>query len=383
MGLTYHNMLVSPRLGGGEKVAIEIHRYVSAHRPGESEILVPAGGEAERAIAAESLRHRTFDLDQLVSRSRVASLMANADLSLRLLGSSRGILHVHSPFVFGALRPLRSVSRLRTILHLHLDYTSEQLEWALTRAPDVVIVCARFMERIAADVLRRQGHARTRVVVAVNAVDLKRFTPGDKPIAKSALGLAADRPFYLMAANLAPHKGQETAIRAIALLKERGHRPLLWLVGEERESGGVYTAHLRELVAQLEVGDLVQFTGFRNDVPKLFQAADCLLLPSTSEGLPLSILEAQASKVAVLAAPTAGIPEVVSHGETGLLVAANDVRGYADALESLHANPATAQRITDSAYRQVVSQCSLDRYCERILAEYDSVLRDLRGREAA
>jgi glycosyltransferase involved in cell wall biosynthesis len=100
---------------------------------------------------------------------------------------------------------------------------------------------------------------RLGVVVAVNAVDLKRFTPGDRPMAKSALGLAADRPFYVMAANLAPHKGQETAIRAIALLKARGHSPLLWLVGEERESGGVYTAHLRELVAQLEVGDLVQF----------------------------------------------------------------------------------------------------------------------------
>ncbi len=379
----YHNMLVSTRVGGGEKVAIAIHKHVDAARPGSGELLVPAGGESERTVSAESLAYRPYDLERLTSRRRLASLVANGDLSLKLRGASRGILHVHSPFVYGALRPLRAVSKIRTILHLHLDYTAEQLQWALARAPDLVIVCAGFMERVVAETLRRGNHGRTRIAVAINAVDLARFAPGDKRKEREALGVAADRPVYLMAANLAPHKGQETAIRAVAHLKERGYRPLLWLVGEEREEAGAYKAKLHTLVRELGAGDVVEFLGFRNDMPRLLHAADCLLLPSVSEGLPLSILEAQASKVTVVAAPTAGIPEVVKHGETGFLIAADDANGYADVLESLANNAALAGRVSDAAYRQVVERCGLDRYCARILEEYDEMLSVDRAMEPA
>ena len=372
----YHNVLVSPRLGGGEKVAIAIHRYAAAQRLGSSELLVPAGGESERAVAQESLQHRSYAFEKLMSPSRFASLLANADLSFKLRAATQGVLHVHSPFVYGALRPLRSVSKLRTILHLHLDYTVDQLRWALARAPDVVVVCARFMEPIVAEALAERGNGKragTRIAVAVNAVDIRRFTPGDRAQAKQSKGVAPHRQVYLMAANLAPHKGQETALQAVALLKARGHSPLLWLVGEERE-GNTFTERLQRLVVELGIADCVEFLGFRGDVPELMHAADCLLLPSTSEGLPLSILEAQASKVTVVAAPTAGIPEVVRHGETGYLVPAHDAQGYAAVLESLLREPEASRKIAEAAYRKTISEYTLDRYCARILSEYDELL---------
>jgi glycosyltransferase involved in cell wall biosynthesis len=120
----------------------------------------------------------------------------------------------------------------------------------------------------------------------------------------------------LLVANLAPHKGHkghETAIRAVAILKERGVNAWLWFAGIERGDSLEYTERLKTLCGELGVAGRVRFLGQRSDVPELLRAADFFLLPSTSEGLPLSILEAQASKVPVIAAPTAGIPEIIRH----------------------------------------------------------------------
>ncbi|MGH8323476.1 MAG: glycosyltransferase family 4 protein, partial [Steroidobacteraceae bacterium] len=354
----YHQMLVSARLGGAEQLAIEIQKFIVASRPGTGELLVPEGGESEQQAIAERLPSRSYRLDRLLAKQRVPSLIANLELFTKLRNSTPGILHIHSPFVYGALHPLLLVTGLRTILHLHLDYTEEQLRWPLRHAPDIVIVCARFMQERVANVLAMQRRGRTRIVPIINAVDTERFTPGDRCRAKEAFGLEPNRQVFLMAANLAPHKGQETAIRAMSILVKGSHDPLLWLVGEERESTDAYSAHLRDLVAALGLSSRVQFLGFRRDVPQLLHAADCLLLPSTSEGLPLAILEAQASRVAVLAAPTAGIPEVIEHGRTGFLIPADDPEAYATTLASLMQEPRRAESIAAAAYAQVVSNFS-------------------------
>jgi glycosyltransferase involved in cell wall biosynthesis len=366
----FAQVLVSPRLGGGEKLALDIYRHLNERWPGAGGVIVPQGGDTERVARAEGLPLLTYRFEQVTGAARVPSLLANLDLRRKLSRLSGGIVHIHSPFVYGALRTCLSLGKFRSILHLHLDYSAEQLRWPLTRAPDVVIGCAKFMQRRVTEVLAEHGHTHTRVTAAVNAVDLERFKPGDRASARQQLGLATPGPVYVMCANLAPHKGQETAIRAVAQLAARGLKPTLLLVGEERESQG-FTAKLHSLVASLGVADLVQFLGFRKDVPLLLQAADCLLLPSTQEGLPLSILEAQASRVVVLAAPTAGIPEVIEDGRTGFLIGADDAAGYAARLETLSSNPALPEQIANEAYRQVTSGFGMRQYAQRICDEYE------------
>jgi glycosyltransferase involved in cell wall biosynthesis len=100
------------------------------------------------------------------------------------------------------------------------------------------------------------------------------------------------------------------------------------------------------------------------------------MLPSTSEGLPLSILEAQASKVPVLAAPTAGIPEVVRDGETGFLIPADHAEVYANRIEILHANSGLYHHVTEQAYEQVTQEYSWRTYCYRIWELYKELLAE-------
>jgi glycosyltransferase involved in cell wall biosynthesis len=177
-----------------------------------------------------------------------------------------------------------------------------------------------------------------------------------------------------MLANLAPHKGQETAIRASATLKKAGVNIVLWLAGIERGGGDRYTTHLRSLASELGVSDRIHFLGHRNDAPELLRAADLFLLPSTREGLPLTILEAQATKVPVLAAPTGGIPEVVINDETGFLIASEDVAGYAKLIDSLLDNPDLGYRIVKQAYARVMKEYCWEVYSERIWELYRALM---------
>lgn len=370
----YHQMLVSPHVGGGALVAMEIHRHAVASRGPVSQLLIPGGAEAERLARQNRFDFAEYRLDRLTGQSRVRMTLECLRLRRRI-GGRTGIIHVHSPFVYGAARLFHRLSRLRRILHVHLDFTAEDLRWPLTFPPDLIIVCAQYMRGAVEQALAERGFdGRCAVRVIPNAVDTCRFVRADRRSAKQHLGLPPEEPVAMVVANLAPHKGQETAIRAVACLKEMGQRLRLWIAGNERDPGSGYVRHLETLATELGVSDRVDFVGFRKDTPELFRAADFLLLPSTSEGLPLSVLEAQASGAVVLAAPTAGIPEVVRDGETGYLIAAGDFTTYARRLADLLANPGQAALVSESASRHVCRAHDVRRYCERILEEYDALL---------
>ena len=368
----YLQMLVSPHVGGGAKLAMQLHAHAVGARGPVSRLLLPGGGEAERSAQRAGFPYTRYRVDRLSSTSRLPSLLENASLFARAPRASGAVVHVHAPFVYGAARPFFAAARVRTVLHVHLDFTSEQLAWALRAPPDTIIVCAEFMRR-AVDAALPAG-ARTRVTVIRNAIDLSQFESGDRAAEKRALGVPEQLPLLMVVANLAPHKGQATAIRAVAGLRDSGHEVRLWLVGAERSDGQGFLGELQKLTRELRVEDRVTFAGFRDDVPRLLRAADMVLLPSTSEGLPLTILEAQAARALVLAAPTAGIPEVVEHERTGYLIAADDAEGYAARIGDLLRRPELAQSVVAAARRHVCDHHGLTSYGDRVMDEYDRLI---------
>ena len=89
----------------------------------------------------------------------------------------------------------------------------------------------------------------------------------------------------------------------------------------------------------------VRLVGERRDVPQLLAAADVFVLPSTSEGLPVSVLEAMAAGLPVVASRVGGVPEQVSDGKTGLLVEPGDPNELAAALHRLTVDPSLRRRL--------------------------------------
>ena len=101
-----------------------------------------------------------------------------------------------------------------------------------------------------------------------------------------------------------------------------------------------------ELVRQakdLGVENTIVFVGERNDVPDMLRIADLFVLPSVSEGLPISILEAMANRLPVVATNVGGIPELVRDGETGALVPSGEPHSLARAVIELLSNPEKMQ----------------------------------------
>lgn len=371
----YHQVMVSPVIGGAAKLAFEIQDWISQRRPGKAELLLPPGGSAENYAKSQGFLYRPYDHERLLRKGKGASLMSNWEFIRKLRKPSRGIVHVHSPIVWGNLQAFLRVSPLKKILHVHLNYTADQLVWPMQLGADLVLISAKsLLSTVEEAVERAKPKKPPRLRVLQNAVDEKRFFPGDKAVEKAALGIPASTPFIVMIANLAEHKGQRTALKAIASLVKSGKAPKLWIVGEERDGDGSYSASLERMRKELGIEAYAELTGFRNDVPNIMRAADYLLLPSTSEAFSLVIPEAQASNAVVLAAPTADIPEIVKNDITGYLVEHDDHEGYASRLGQLIDNPSLTRQLSENAFRLVHEKHLMSHYTQAVLEEYDALL---------
>jgi glycosyltransferase involved in cell wall biosynthesis len=370
---SFHQILVSNELGGAGLMALHFANFLKGQSR-ESHVWIPGKGPAQHKAHELGLRCHLYSPASICSRSKTTQIATNWKIG-RLLSRYRpGVMHVYSPFHYRVLLLGSKISRLKSIVHIQLEEEEEGLRWAFKTPPDLIITCAKFLVEHVRRTLPERYQRRQRIVAVPNAVDTDRFFPDDKSAAKRRVGAPPAIALVLMLANLAPHKGQETALRVTAVLKEIGVNIALWLAGVERGGEQRYTTYLRLLASELGVDDRVRFLGHRDDTPDLLQAADIFLLPSTLEGLPLSILEAQATKVPVLAAPSSGIPEVVIDGETGFLIAADDVNGYAYHIKSLLDHSALYHRTVEQAYAKVTSDYTFQAYCRKISQLYECLL---------
>ncbi len=123
----------------------------------------------------------------------------------------------------------------------------------------------------------------------------------------------------LYAGRLSPEKGVDVLLRAFARSCVAHEEVRLLLVGDGPNRGDY------ELLAgELGIADRVHFLGFRNDIQAFYRLADLFVLPSRSEGLPMALLEAMALGTPVVATRVGGVPDLVTDGVTGLLVAPDD-----------------------------------------------------------
>ena len=124
----------------------------------------------------------------------------------------------------------------------------------------------------------------------------------------------------------------------------------------------------------LGIADNVKFLGFRDDVPSLLQAMDVFALPSLSEGLPLSILEALALQKPVVATNVGGIPEIVEDGATGYLVPLRDPEALADKILLFLRDPRLAASIGQAGRKKVETAFGL----EKMVRDYQSLYEEAR-----
>lgn len=210
-----------------------------------------------------------------------------------------------------------------------------------------------------------------RIDVVPNGVDMDLFSPAPTrtPCDPCPVVVCA-------VARLIEIKGLQHLIDAVAQTPEAVRRRIrLRLCGV-----GPYENELRRRTQAVGLEAQVTFAGLvpYEQIPGELRAADVFALPSLREGLPLSLLEAMASGLPVVASPVGGIPTVIRDGANGLLVAAGDVAGLRDALVRLAGDPALRTRL-GAAARRDAGAWSWSAIWER----YETLLLEPRQREGA
>jgi len=157
--------------------------------------------------------------------------------------------------------------------------------------------------------------------------------------------------------RLTPGKGQEAWLAALAELKER-HPCLHWqgvVIGgltAEEGSDEAYVTRLRSRTEALELNERVTFTGFRRDLPRLFEALEIVCVPSRNEAFGLTVIEAMAAGKAVIGSDSGAIPELLDTG-TGRLAPPGDPRAWAEAMAELATDAELRSRLGQAARQRV------------------------------
>jgi glycosyltransferase involved in cell wall biosynthesis len=346
--------------------------YVASLLPRVTEsfdVTVAAQGSGPLAEAAAKAGARYVELEHLRRRiGPVHDLRALLEI-IRLLRRERPhVLHTNSSKagILGRLAaPIARVPISIFTVHgwAHTAYqglastcylAAERLVCPLTTCT----ICVAENERAAG--LRARTCRSGRTVVIPNAVDVAA-------VPQSRLG--GDPPTIVSVGRLAWPKDPLTLVRAMARLEPGSFRALLVGDGPDHNT-------LEAEIHRLGLRDAVRLLGERNDVPTLLAGADLFLLSSKSEAMPMSILEAMAAGLPVVASQVGGVPELIVEGETGLLVPPDDVDALAEALGRLVSDSEARRRLGRAARKRAEERFDLPDFHRAHVELYGALLAE-------
>lgn len=235
--------------------------------------------------------------------------------------------------------------------------------WALKRMGRVIAVSGRLKEKVLALATVE------RVEVLYNGADPTRFCPMSKDEAREKLGLPMGTQSVLFAGDFVEVKGLEYLLVAFA----RMNRPetSLWVVGD-----GYLKAKYVAVAKNLGLAKRVSFVGYRphSEMPLWLAAADCLAIPSISEGFPTLLPEAMLCRIPVVATCVGGIPEIIDAPRNGLLVEPHDPMALAEAISAVLDGVVNVTSMIEAAERTAREGFTWMKNASRLRACYEDLL---------
>ncbi|HLX46583.1 MAG TPA: glycosyltransferase [Bryobacteraceae bacterium] len=241
-----------------------------------------------------------------------------------------------------------------TLTVLRLRAYNEFDRWSLRRAARVITVSRAFAGQLA-----RKGVPGNRITVLHNAIDPdwgRRASDADlRAATRTRLGVEAGEHLALMVGRLSKEKRQVLLIQALGRLKAQSPevRMRILIVGE-----GPERASILQTAASLGLSNNLVLAGHQSDVAPYYAAADLAVISSDTEGSPNALLEAMAAGKPVVATAVGGIPEIVTHEDTALLVPAGDAGKLADAIARTLFDFEGARQMAERAHALILSHYS-------------------------
>lgn len=220
-------------------------------------------------------------------------------------------------------------------------------------------------ESVRALILRHKRYLSGKIVVIPNGIDLKRFLVSD--LKKSRRLTLNDSIQIGTVTRLSPEKGVDVLLRAFRRIRQKYPNSYLNIVGT-----GNQLKALKKLAVSLGIDQQVLWYGFQEDVPEILRTFDCFVLPSSNESFGLSVLEAMASGIPIVATKSGGVPEIVSDGHSGILVKPGCDRALSEGVIRLLADHETRHRMIAEAHKKA-KYYSLDKITDQYIDCYRSL----------
>lgn len=369
VSLAFVNNFAGPTLGGGEIQLLTLLAGLPPHAFSVTLVCAQGSALAEMGAMFDGVRVATVDFDSasvgdmaaaIAERTEGADIVQGTgfltNVLVRNAGARVGARVVNTVHVVPGAAKLDGESWMRGLVRRLLDRSHRD------RVDRFVAVSEAVARELAA-----RGTPADRITVIPNGVDVGRL----EARSRSDLGDAvpAGSPLVGYLGRLERVKGTEEFLRAAAKLAERYPDAAFVVAGE-----GSLREESEKLVGVLGIAERVTFAGHVPDPAPWLAAMDVVVVPSLSEAFGLTAIEAMALEVPVVASDVGGLSEVVSDGETGLLVAAGDTKGIAAAVSRLVDDAELAQRLVRAAKMRVEERYRADRMVAEYLALYRRLL---------
>ena len=278
------------------------------------------------------------------------------------------VVNTHSgvdSWIGGIASRVSKVPVLARTRHLNIPLKRNLLNF-VHYLPDVYITCGNNMR---SNLVSNCGFPADKVVSIPTGVGPEFFDVKKNVEAKLKYGLLPDSIVITNVGVLRSVKGHEITLRsAKAVLKVIPNAKYL-IVGN-----GPRKEALMKFTNELGIAEHVVFTGFAENIPEIYSFSDIAVLSSLSEGLPQSLLQAMAAGIPVVATRVGGVPEVVIHEKTGLLVESGDHEGLAKGIIRILRNPDDAGKMSRDARELILKEHTIDKMIDKIEGLYKKLL---------
>lgn len=308
-----------------------------------------------RGLLASEAEHNSCDVHVLNRRPGLDwSCRHRLRRLFRQIQPAVVVAHQYTPFFYSSLA--RGLSRSPPIIFVeHGRHFPDPRKLhrilanrLLFRRHDAVIAVA---ESVKQAVICKEGIASRRVHVIPNGIDPQPYFAAAalRETTRQELGLTDGDVVLIQVARLDHLKDHSTAISAVE--KIRHDRVRLLIVGDGPEE-----SQIRQRVSHSPTRERFRLLGYRQDVPNLLAAADVFLLSSISEGLPVTVLEAMAAALPIVATNVGDLAKAVTNGTTGFLVPPRCPEAMANALTRLCTSPELRRQLGLAGQKLLLSQ---------------------------
>lgn len=364
------------QLGGAE-----LSLYDLATRTAGCEVALFDDGALHEQLKAAGVATTLVDAPALRSVRRGTSLLGGLSAIRGIWQSARGVaklgksfdaLYANSQKAWVATALASWMCKTPAVWHLHDILSPEHFSTSNIRA--VVGLANRFAAGVIANSqATRQafidaGGRANLVTVIPNGIDTTRYT-SDEHAGEQSRG-SSDALTVACVARLSPWKGQDVFLRALAEVPGVEG----WVIGSALFGEDDYAQRLHALADELKISDRVRFMGFRDDVEWLLAQADIVAHTSTlAEPFGRVIVEAMLSGAAVIATRGGGPSEILTDGETGLLVEPGDAIALSEALGRLARDTGLRSRLAKQGQADAAKRFGIESVTHRIHQTIDRI----------